>query len=264
MTEQNAPNFSELLAKAVSEPGTISAAYTAFHGYSLGNQLLALAQCHLRGIQVGPIASFNKWKELGRHVLKGSKAIELCMPITQKTTDKATGEPAVFTRFVFRKNWFVLSQTDGADYVPTALPGWVDTVALAALDITRVEFALMDGNCQGYAMGRQVAVSPVAALPYKTLFHELAHVVLGHTTDEATMADDDRTPRNLREVEAEAVAMLCTAALGLPGMEDSRGYIQHWNASGEAIPEASARKILKTADTILKAGRPAEPKEAQA
>ena len=75
------------------------------------------------------------------------------------------------------------------------------------------------------------------------------------------MADDERTPRSLREVEAEAVAMLCTAALDLPGIEDARGYIQHWNHSGESIPEASARKILKTADQILKAGRPAESKQ---
>jgi hypothetical protein len=64
----------------------------------------------------------------------------------------------------------------------------------------------------------------------------------------------------LREVEAESVAMLVGAALGLPGVEESRGYIQHWNASGQEIPEASARKIFKVADQILKAGRPAETK----
>jgi hypothetical protein len=54
--------------------------------------------------------------------------------------------------------------------------------------------------------------------------------------------------------------MLCGAALGLPGVEESRGYMQHWAGMGETIPETSARRIFKAADQILKAGRPVEPK----
>jgi hypothetical protein len=49
-------NFADLLARAITEPGLISRAYTAFHGYSVGNQLLALEQCAARGIEPGPIA----------------------------------------------------------------------------------------------------------------------------------------------------------------------------------------------------------------
>ena len=56
--------FSDLLQQAVTEPGTISAAYSAFHQYSVGNQLLALGQCMARGIQPGPMATFPKWKDL--------------------------------------------------------------------------------------------------------------------------------------------------------------------------------------------------------
>jgi hypothetical protein len=41
---------------------------------------------------------------------------------------------------------------------------------------------MTDGNCQGYARQRTIAVSPLAELPEKTRFHELAHVVLGHTS----------------------------------------------------------------------------------
>jgi hypothetical protein len=40
--------FRDLLKRAVSEPGTISAAYSAFHDYSIGNQLAALFQCSSR------------------------------------------------------------------------------------------------------------------------------------------------------------------------------------------------------------------------
>ena len=250
-------NFGALLESAVNEPGKIHAAYTAFHNYSLGNQLLAMFQCAAREIPIGPIATFKGWQEKGRYVKRGEKAIELCMPVTckrEETTETGETDTATFTRFVFRRNWFVLSQTDGAEYQPAEVEDWSKDRALPALEITETPFDLADGNCQGFARQRSVAVSPVAALPFKTLIHELAHVVLGHTA-EGEMSDSDRTPRDIRELEAECVAMLVCAALNQPGVEYSRGYIQHWY-QGQTVPEASARKILKTADTILKAGKP--------
>ena len=71
---------------------------------------------------------------------------------------------------------------------------------------------------------------------------------------------DGLSPRSLREVEAEAVALVCLEALGLQGAEHCRGYIQHWNerCGAEPIPERSAQRIFKAADQILKAGRLAE------
>src|SRR5207248_6188448 len=87
----------------------------------------------------------------------------------------------------------------------------------------------------------------------KTTFHELAHVLLGHT-GEGEQNDGELTPRNLRECEAESVALLCCAALDLPGVEFSRGYIQSYWGTGNPIPERSAQRILKAADSILKAG----------
>src|SRR6266576_5724217 len=78
--------FHQLLEEAVSKPGTLMKAYSLFWNYSLGNQILALIQADQRGLTLGPIASFNRWKELGRHVKRGEKAIELCMPITCKRT----------------------------------------------------------------------------------------------------------------------------------------------------------------------------------
>lgn len=249
--------FSALLADAVSKPGIISSAYSAFHSYSLGNQMHAYVQCIGRNIPLGPIATFPGWKEKGRSVKKGEKAISLCMPVTMKgkRTDKETGteEEFRFSRFVFRNNWFVLSQTEGADYAAEVKsPAWDADKALAGLEVTAATFDHPDGNCQGYASGRSIAINPVAAFPHKTRFHELAHVVLGHCA-EATMADSEQTPRDIREVEAESVAYILCSLLGLPGQNESRGYIQHW-LKGAEIPEKSAMKIFSTADKILKAG----------
>src|SRR5215207_7506084 len=82
---------------------------------------------------------------------------------------------------------------------------------------------------------------------------ETAHVVLGHTA-EGDFTDTVATPRNLREVEAESVALLCCESLGLGGAEYSRGYIRHW-LKGDVIPEQSAQKVLRAADQLLRAGR---------
>jgi antirestriction protein ArdC len=248
-------SFADLLRTAVTEPGTISTAYSAFHNYSLGNQLLALGQCLARSIAPGPLATFQGWKGKERHVRKGEKALTLCMPVTVKrTTETGEGdEEHTFTRFIYRPHWFVLAQTEGAAVEPPLAPAWDKSTALTALAVEEVSFGLLDGNVQGYAAERKISVSPVAALPWKTTFHELAHVLLGHTS-EAQCADDERTPRDLRECEAEAVALLCCEALGLPGAPEARGYIQSWWGTGNEIPERSSQKILKVADQILKAG----------
>ncbi len=57
MSRPSPKAFAELLKNAVNEPGTLSQAYQQFHSYSLGNQLLAWAQCAERGLQPGPILS---------------------------------------------------------------------------------------------------------------------------------------------------------------------------------------------------------------
>ena len=174
--------WKRLLTEAVTKPGLISSAYSRFWRYSIGNQLVALVQCHQRDIEPGPLATFPKWKELGRHVKKGQKALVLCMPITHKRTetDKATGEETarVWQRFVYKPLWFVLSQTDGAQIEPDPIPTWYRETALEAVSISEADFAGLDGNVQGYAKDREFAINPLAVHPNKTTFHELAHIVL--------------------------------------------------------------------------------------
>ena len=260
----NLPNWAELLIEAVTKPGFIMQAYSAFWNFSIGNQLWALVQCHMRALQPGPLATFPKWKDLGRYVKRGEKALALCMPVTRKRRDDQTNdevnEEKTFTSFVTCARWFVLSQTEGEDLGPITIPEWDAEQALRVLSIERIPFDSMDGNCQGYAKkGRQIAINPVAQLPYKTLFHECAHQLLGHC-EERDFTDTELTPRSLREVEAEAVALLCCESLGLEGAAYCRGYIQNWlsqsdDAEGCAIPEKSAQKIFRAADQIIRAER---------
>ena len=252
-------SWDELLGAAVNEPGTISAAYSAFHNYSVGNQMLAIWQCHMRGIQPGPLGTFKAWIDKGRAVRKGEKAIVLCQPkpFMRVEHDDDTGDDTVRSGvwFSYRPSWFVVSQTDGEDAVAPVLPEWTPERALEALEVRQLPFLILDGNTQGYAQKRQLAINPVATNPLKTMAHELAHILLGHTGDSAAMDAGDM-PRNLKEVEAEAVALIVVESLGMPGAEDARGYVQHWPGSGQSIPESSAQRIFTAADRILRAGRP--------
>jgi hypothetical protein len=79
-------------------------------------------------------------------------------------------------------------------------------------------------------------------------------------TSEGDFTDTEQTPRNLREVEAESVALLCCEGLGLEGADYARGYVQTWLYRGigydaDAIPEKSGQKIFRAADQVLRAGR---------
>jgi hypothetical protein len=257
--KQAGPAFAELLQAAVTEPGIVSEAYSAFHSYSIGNQIAALIQCRMRGVPVGPLATFPGWKGRGRHVKRGERALVLCQPVTMKRTerDQASGEERehCFTRFVWRASWFTLYQTDGEPFAaPAPIKAWDRARALEALGIAEEPFDHADGNVQGYAKARSIAVSPVAALTHMTTFHELAHIVLGHTAETALSDTAAPTPRDVREVEAEAVAFLLCATLELPGLAESRGYLQAW-LNGGTISERSAQRIYSAANSILAAGR---------
>src|SRR5208283_4235233 len=261
MTEKQHATWGELLKDAVEKPGRLLEAYTAFYNFSLGNALLALEQCISRNLQPGPLNTYRGWLERKRQVRKGETGITLCMPMPFKRkaqTDAAEDDLAESqTRYAFRFRayWFVLAQTEGEETVVPPIPGFDIDTALRALNITLTPFEEINGNIQGYANGREIAVNPLAALPHKTTFHEVAHIVLGHTTAEK-LVDGEQTARHIREVEAESVALICCETLGLEGAEFCRGYIQHWLKAEKEIPNHTAARIFAAATCILKAGNP--------
>ena len=263
MNETQHASWGELLRDAVEKPGRMLAAYTAFHNYSLGNALLALEQCTRRNLQPGPLNTYRGWLERKRRVRKGEKGITLCMPMplkkatqTDSTEEGETADPQTRYAFRFRAYWFVLAQTEGEEACVAPIPGFDMDTALRTLNITRASFDEINGNIQGFAKQREIAVNPLAALPHKTTFHEVAHICLGHTTTER-LVDAERTATHLREVEAESVALICCETLGLQSADFCRGYIQHWLKTENEIPNHNAARIFAAATSILKAGIPA-------
>lgn len=254
MSKHEAPTgWSTLLNEAVTKPGHAAECYRAFHNYSFGNQALAAFQCQLREIPIGPIATFKAWKAKDRMVMKGQRALILCVPVMVTREDDDGDKYQVCVGFTYKAMWFAVSQTDGPDCEPDPVPGWDMEQALRNLKVERINFGVVNGNVQGYAHKRTVALNPVAQHPMRTMVHEVAHVVLGHTDDETTV-DEGRVPYNVGELEAEAVAYLVCDVFGLDGAAESRGYIQHWYKEN-TVDDETANRIYIAANKILNAGK---------
>lgn len=257
-------SWKELLDEAVNVPGIVSGAYSMFRDYSIGNKMLILTQCMMKGIDCGPVGTYKFWKEHGRTVVSGKgSGLFMWMPTTYQKRDKegallvdSKGKPIMGMAFKLKSYWFVLSQTEGDDYTPPAIPGWDLGEAITALEVEPEPFTMPDGNCMGYATSeRHFAINPLGTHQDATTMHELAHIVLGHTEEGVLIDEGSRTPRNIKEAEAEATAMIVLEALGYEDHAESRGYIQHWHGHGNEIPEESAKRIFRAAEAIIQAGR---------
>jgi antirestriction protein ArdC len=261
-------DWAALLHEALTQPGHVSEAYRRFHSYSIGNALWVLGQCYQRGIELGPIATFNVWKQNGRMVRKGEHALMMAMPVTvhgkraDDTEAEDTDAAHPRTIFIARRNWFVLSQTDavpGADpqeIAATPAPRFDAVAAVQNLGLHAEAFESTNGNCQGYSFPNRhtIAISPIAADFLKTTIHECAHCLLH--SDEAQIRDGAELDRGLREVEAEGTAYIVCASIGwTAGLDSMRGYVQDWlRHSGEQFTQKNARRIFAAAAKILRAG----------
>ena len=114
------------------------------------------------------------WLELKRQVRKGEKGISLCMPMqykkrVPKDDERKSEESEEVTTscgngFVFRNYWFVLAQTEGETHWTThRSPALTWTPPCNTLNITRTAFDEINGNIQGFAHQREIAISPIAA-----------------------------------------------------------------------------------------------------
>lgn len=160
------------------------------------------------------------------------------MPVITKEKDPEWDDRIKSIFFMPRKNWFTVYQTEGDEFIPE-VPGFDFTRIDEKLEVERVEFNHTDGNCQGYASSNKYAINPVAANPMKTMFHELAHILLGHTDQQ--MDDSATLARNIKEFQAESVALICAACIGQTDeLKYSLGYLQNWG-----IPEDLDKKMIE-------------------
>ncbi len=71
-----------------------------FHDYSFANTRLIWAQSIARGITPSLIAGYRAWQELGRHVRKGERGLQILAPVIRKVTvDNGEEEERRVVRF---------------------------------------------------------------------------------------------------------------------------------------------------------------------
>jgi len=115
--------------------------------------------------------------------------------------------------------------------------------------------AISDGKAYHDSNRVAVARRKNKAQECASLFHEIAHHMLGHTDKAKRTARfegvDGREVREIVELEAQATAYLVCACVGIDELEGSADYIAHWKGNAEKI-ERSAEKVMSTADKMLK------------
>ena len=234
-----------------------------FHRYSWGNTLLIACQRP----DATRVAGFHAWLRLGRHVCKGEHGIAILAPVVPRlrVLDAESGEEAWIAGAprAFRvAHVFDVSQTEGQELPAPPLSRlegsdpddrYSQLRAVAhGLGFT-VEEDHLDGEANGdcnHALRRiRVEVANEPRQQVKTLVHELAHAILHE--------DREGLSRERAELEAESVAFVACAGLGIETATYSFGYVATWAGGGEAARRAIAElaeRIQRAARVILDAG----------
>jgi antirestriction protein ArdC len=238
-----------------------------FHRYSWGNTLLIAAQRP----DAKRVAGFHAWLRLGRHVRKGEHGIAILAPVVPRlrVVDGESGDErwVAGRPHAFRvAHVFDVSQTDGEELAGppvSRLEGsdpsdWYTQLRAVAhgLQFTVEEDYLPDdvnGDCNHALRRIRIEVRNGQRQQVKTLAHELAHAILH--------ADRAGLSREQAELEAESVAYVVCAGLGIDTSEYSFGYLAVWAGGGEQARRAiaeSAQRIQMAAHRVLDAVTPGD------
>lgn len=255
--EGNKVDWGLLMQEALDLPGQLGNTYNRFYPYSFFNQIAL----RMQGV-TEPVATYKKWQELDRQVLKGSRAKSILRPVIYNAENEQGEKEQRVKGFKWVRCLFMYSETEGEELPPYEPPEWSRERALASLAIHEVPYENLIANAQGYSINREIAISPLAPYPLKTTIHEMGHVVLKHTVDEPDNPYLEH--QGIGEFQAETTAYLTMNELGARDQMDpaeSRAYIQDW-LKGQRPDDAQMRAVFTATDAILKAGR-SEPKEEQ-
>ena len=227
-----------------------------FHRYSFGNVVLI----HRQRPDATRVAGFHAWKALGRSVKKGERGIRILAPVTysrKAAEELEDGEPGRLLVGFRGAVVFDVSQTDGQELPegPTRrLTGNAPTESRARLEdvATGFGFRVEDSELPGSRNGDcsfgerliRVRMGLAPAQQVKTLAHELAHGILHEGAD----------CREVAELEAESVAFIVCAEMGVDSSDYSFGYVASWaGGADEAISQIreSGERISRASRAIL-------------
>lgn len=214
-----------------------------FHKYSFRNQILIWSQ----NDKATRVAGFHSWKKLGRSIMSGSHSIKIIAPCPYTVKDKdGIEEEHINFRAV---SVFNVSQTHGKELDTicdvrgsSESDTLDDAVRYAELSGSKVDFA-KTGLADGWVDKMRDITICDNMPPNKqliTLFHELAHLKLGH------LERKDDTQR--KEIEAEVCAYVVSKHFGIDAKSEE--YLLTYKAEDEQIMDAFAH-ATKTAGAII-------------
>lgn len=217
-----------------------------FYEYSTYNQiLLSEAGC-------SQVASFRKWKELGRYIVKGGRATWILAPtiIKRKIKNEQTGEDEeqkIVKGFV-SVPVFDISQTKGKEIqknMTTRADLKIDLLINVAENLGyTVSYKAFEIACGGYITGKSIVLNSNLneVENVGTLIHELSHGELGHTQS------NDISSRSLKEQQAETATAIISKIFGIDRKSDF--YLKSWRLD-ENIKK-SFSKVNRTVQNIVK------------
>jgi hypothetical protein len=224
-----------------------------FHRYSWRNCLLIAWQRP----DAYFVAGYNRWKDLGRKVKRGSKAIWILAPSRyHKTVETGDGDTEEVEALFFRPvPVFADVDTEGDGPLPNFRPDLAETAdLLPALHMVAASWGVpvirqaCPGN--GWSDGQRVNVHPALAegVAAQTLIHELAHHLLKHRD----LAEKHGTDRALFEGEAEAVKVVVLRHFGVDTSSNGAAYLRAHGAGADVV-KRSASRIVQTAKQVIEA-----------
>lgn len=230
-----------------------------FHDYSFANTLLIWSQAVSRGFHPSRVAGYRTWQKLGRQVRRGERGLGILAPVIRKieVTDSEEERTVVGFRVV---HVFDLSQTEGeplpevrTTLVEGDLPAqWGKVTELIdesgfSLQVADVERL---GEANGITDWRKHEVVVRADLPgaqrFKTAVHELAHISLHQPNSQGRP-----NCRGIVEVEAESVAYMICAALGVDTTGYSLPYVASWSGGDLDKVTATADRVIRCAHQVI-------------
>lgn len=228
-----------------------------FHHYSFPNQVLILSQRP----DATWVTGYRSWLKLGRQVRQGERGIRILAPclVAAPVSAEAVQDPPPPSLRGFRvARVFDVSQTEGPELPqPVQLVGGggadsqLGRLAARAVEIGfALEFTPLwgarNGDCSHALRRIRVSSHLPARHQAKTLAHELAHACLH--------GSDFRGSRALAELEAESVAFLVCAELGIDSSAYSFGYVATWSGGGAQASQlisATGGRVLAGAAAVL-------------
>ena len=216
--------------------------------WSVGNQILMMAYgtTDARG--------FKQWKDAGRHVKKGVKAIHILAPLTKKIKEEVHDEEKIIVIGFRTIPVFRIEDTEGEevstfDYEPEEYPPLYEVADRLGI---KIQYAAISRNALGTysSIGKQISLNAYDPVVY---FHEISHAVddLLHPKEFS-----DRSKKGLAESEivAELSAAVFCQMQGIKGYEEQAyDYIKEYSEGGESSEKVirSIMKVISRTEAIV-------------